>query len=87
MKCKKILELDMSKDYAGPKVSMAEMFDPDSENGNKAFLRAIKFSIEEQERLLKEAKEQQQMYDLEKWKAKLSEKDKELIRKFVARSK
>lgn len=58
MKCKKILELDMSKDYAGPKVSMAEMMDPDSENGNKAFLRAIKFSIEEQERLLEKAKEQ-----------------------------
>lgn len=87
MKCKKVLEFDMSKDYSGPKVSMAEMFDPDSENGNKALLRAIKFSIEEQERLLKKAKEQQQMYDLEKWKAKLSEKDKELIRKFVARSK
>lgn len=58
MKCKKVLELDMSKDYAGPKVSVKEMFDPDSENGNKAFLRAIKFSIEEQERLLKKAKEQ-----------------------------
>ena len=57
MKCKKTLELDMSKDYAGPKVSMAEMFDPDSENGNKALLRAFKFSIDEQQRLLEEAKE------------------------------
>lgn len=56
MKCKKILELDMNKDYAGPKVSMAEMFDPDSENGNKALLRAFKFSVEEQQRLSEEAK-------------------------------
>ena len=48
MGAKKILYLDMSKDYAGPKVSIAEMFDPDSENGNKAILRAFKFSVEEQ---------------------------------------
>lgn len=59
MKCKKILELDMNKDYAGPKVSMAEMFDHDSENGNKALLRAFKFSVEEQQRLLKKAKEEE----------------------------
>lgn len=58
MKCKKVLELDMSKDYAGPKVSMAEMFDPDSENGNKAILRAFKLSIKEQQRLLEKAKEE-----------------------------